>query len=83
MARTIEQQLAEATNKLQRLKAKKKTRDTRLKIVVGATLIAEARNSPQFAALVVKALQARVTRPVDLKEVGPLLDELTRQSEGS
>jgi hypothetical protein len=83
MARTIDQQIAEATNKIQRLKTKKKTRDTRLKIVVGATLIAEAKANPELARLMVTALQARVTRPVDLKEIEPLLDELTGQSEGN
>lgn len=78
MIRTIDQQIAEATNKVQRLKSKKKARDTRLKIVVGATMIAEARANPQIAALMVKALQARVTRDVDLREIAALMDDLTK-----
>ena len=78
MSKTIDQQIAEATNKIQRLKSKKKARDTRLKIVVGATMIAEARANPQMAALMVKALQARVTRDVDLREIAPLMDDLTK-----
>ena len=78
MSRTIDQQIAEATNKIQRLKSKKNVRDTRLKIVVGATMIAEARANPQMAFLMVKALQARVTRDVDLKEIAALMEDLTK-----
>lgn len=78
MSRTIDQQIAEATNKIQRLKSKKNVRDTRLKIVVGATMIAEARANPQMASLMVKALQARVTRDVDLKEIAALMEDLTK-----
>lgn len=83
MTRTIDQQIAEATNKIQRLKSKKKARDTRLKIVVGATMIAEARANPQMAALMVKALQARVTRDVDLKEIAVLMQDLTKHTKES
>jgi hypothetical protein len=81
MIRTIDQQIAEATNKIQRLKSKKKARDTRLKIVVGATMIAEARADPQMAALMVKALQTRVTREVDLKEIASLMEDLTKHAQ--
>jgi hypothetical protein len=81
MSRTIDQQIAEATNKIQRLKSKKKARDTRLKIVVGATMIAEARADPQMAALMVKALQTRVTREVDLKEIASLMEDLTKHAQ--
>lgn len=80
MSRTIDQQIAEATNKIQRLKSKKKARDTHLKIVVGATMIAEARADPRMAALMVKALQARVTRDVDLKEIASLMEDLTKHA---
>lgn len=75
--RSIDQQIAEATNKLQRLKAKKQTRDTRLKIVVGATMIAEARANKQAADILLSALQKHVTRDVDKKEVAALIEELS------
>ena len=38
MPRTIDQQIAEAENWVQRLKTKKRTKDTRRKIIVGATI---------------------------------------------
>mgnify|MGYP006981759802 CR=1 FL=1 len=83
MHRTIDQQIAEATNKLQRLKSKKKTRDTRLKIVVGAAMLAEARANPDMAQQMTQVLQARVTRPVDIKEIAPLLAELSTRKKKS
>ena len=42
MPRTIDQQIAEAENRVQRLKTKKRTKDTRRKIIVGATIIPAA-----------------------------------------
>lgn len=76
MARTVEQQIAEATNRLQRLRAKKKTRDTRLKIVVGASIMSAARTDPEAAALLLRVLQRNVKRDVDQKEVATLIEEL-------
>ena len=77
MNRSIDQQIAEATNKLQRLKSKKKTRDTRQKIVVGASIIAEAKANPEAAHVLLKALQKHVTRAVDQKEVAALIEDLS------
>lgn len=42
MPQTIDQQIAEAENRVQRLKTKKRTKDTRRKIIVGATIIPAA-----------------------------------------
>lgn len=77
MNRSIDQQIAETTNKLQRLKSKKKTRDTRLKIVVGASIIAEAKANPEAAHVLLKALQTHVTRAVDQKEIAALIEHLS------
>ena len=82
MSRTIEQQIAEATNKLQRLKTRQRTKDTRRKIVVGATMLAEARENPAVAKMMLSALQSRVTREVDIKDIAPVIDELKSILEG-
>lgn len=76
MARTVEQQIAEAQNKLNRLKTKQRTKDTRRKIVTGATVLAEIKQDREFAAVVLGVLRRRVTRDVDLRDMAPVFDEL-------
>ena len=49
MPRTIDQQIAEAENRVQRLKTKKRTKDTRRKIIVGATIIPAAFKDKKLA----------------------------------
>lgn len=78
MKRTLEQQLAEAEAKVARLKTKKRTKDTRRKIVVGAALLAELRENKELAALVLDVLKRRVTREVDRRDIASLVEELER-----
>ena len=65
MPRTIDQQIAEAQAKLNRLKTRQKASDTRRKIIVGAIVTTEALKDPKIA-----------TREVDQKEIAGLLAEL-------
>lgn len=76
MARSIDQQIAEAQAKLNRLKSRQKAADTRRKIIVGAVVTTEALKDPKIARWMAGTLRKNVTRDVDLKEVTGLLDEL-------
>lgn len=76
MARSIDQQIAEAQAKLNRLKSRQKAADTRRKIIVGAVVTTEALKDPKIARWMAGTLRKNVTRDVDLKEVAGLLDEL-------
>ena len=76
MARSIDQQIAEAQAKLNRLKSRQKAADTRRKIIVGAVVTTEALKDPKIARWMAGTLRKNVTRDVDPKEVAGLLDEL-------
>lgn len=76
MARTIDQQIAEAQAKLARLKARSKASETRQKIIVGAVVMAQAMKDKDAAAWLAEVLRKGVTREVDLKEVASLLVDL-------
>lgn len=76
MARSIDQQIAEAQAKLNRLKSRQKAADTRRKIIVGAVVTTEALKDPKIARWMAGTLRKNITRDVDLKEVAGLLDEL-------
>lgn len=76
MARTIDQQIAEAEAKLARLKARQKANETRRKIIVGAIVTTEALKDPKIARWLASALRKRATRDVDQKEIAGLLTEL-------
>ena len=49
MARTIDQQIADAQAKLARLKTRQKASDTRRKIIVGAIVTTEALKDPKIS----------------------------------
>ncbi len=55
MSRTLEQKIADAEARLQRLKAKSRSLDTAQKVVVGAALLAKVRKPEEVQ------LRARVT----------------------
>lgn len=76
MPRTIDQQIAEAENRVQRLKAKKRTKDTHRKILVGAVALNMARKNRDFARIVLKLLERDLTREVDIRDAAPLIEEL-------
>ena len=76
MARTIDQQIAEAEAKLARLKTRAKASETRRKIIVGSVVISNALKEPDKARALAAMLRRTVTREVDQKEIVGLLDEL-------
>lgn len=76
MARTIDQQIAEAEAKLARLKNRQKASETRRKIIVGSLVTTEALKHPQTARWLAATLRKNATRAVDQKELEGLLSEL-------
>ncbi|HAH1832781.1 TPA: mobilization protein [Escherichia coli] len=78
MSRTLEQKIAEAEARLQRLKAKSRSLDTAQKVVVGAALLAKVRKPKevQLRAWLLPFLRREVTRQADLNRIQPLIDEL-------
>ena len=78
MSRTLEQKIAEAEARLQRLKAKSRSLDTAQKVVVGAALLAKVRKPEevQLRAWLLQFLKAEVTRQADVSRIQPLIDEL-------
>ena len=81
MARTIDQQIAEAQAKLARLKTKQKASETRRKIIVGSVVISNALKEPEKARALAALLRRAVTREVDQKELVELLGELDTAAE--
>lgn len=79
MTRTIDQQIAEAEAKLQRLKKKAKASETRRKIIVGSVVITDALKEPNAARTLAALLRRTVTRDIDKKEVSDLLTALDAQ----
>ena len=76
MARTVDQQIAEAEAKLARLKTRAKATETRRKIVVGAIVTTEALKDPKIARWMAATLRKNATREVDQKELTGLLADL-------
>lgn len=83
MARTIDQQIAEAEAKVARLKKKAKASETRRKIIVGSVVISNALHDADTARRLAALLRRNVTRDVDTKELVDLLEKLdTKAGEG-
>ena len=80
MARTIDQQIAEAQARLNRLKGRQKASETRRKIIVGSVVISNALREPEKARALAALLRRAVTREVDQKELVSLLEELDREA---
>lgn len=76
MARTIDQQIAEAQARLNRLKTRAKASETRRKIIVGAIVTTEALKDPKIARWMAATLRKNATREVDQKELTGLLADL-------
>ncbi|WMY32960.1 mobilization protein (plasmid) [Escherichia coli] len=71
MSRTLEQKIADAEARLQRLKAKSRSLDTAQKVIVGAAL-----RKRQLRAWLLHLLKTEVTRQADVSRIQPLIDEL-------
>jgi len=76
MARSIDQQIAEAQARLARLKTRQKATETRRKIIVGAIVTTEALKDPKIARWMAATLRKNATREVDQKELIGLLADL-------
>lgn len=76
MARSIDQQIAEAQARLARLRTRAKATETRRKIIVGAIVTTEALKDPKIARWMAATLRKNATREVDLKELTGLLADL-------
>ena len=76
MARSIDQQIAEAQARLARLKTRAKAGETRRKIIVGAIVTTEALKDPKIARWMAATLRKNATREVDQKELTGLLADL-------
>ena len=76
MARPIDQQIAEAQAKLNRLRTRQKASETRRKIIVGAIVTTEALKDPKIARWMAATLRKNATREVDQKELTGLLADL-------
>ncbi len=76
MARTIDQQIADAQAKLARLKTRAKASETGRKIIVGSVVISNALREPEKARALAALLRRAVTREVDQKELVGLMAEL-------
>ena len=74
--RTIDQQIASAQNKLNRLKTRAKASETRRKIIVGAIVTSESLKDPKIAKWLASTLRKNATREVDQKELVGLLEDL-------
>ncbi len=83
MARTIDQQIAEAQARLNRLRTRAKASDTRRKIIVGAVVTTEALKDPKIARWMAATLRKNVTREVDQKELVGLLAELDAKAQSA
>ena len=76
MARTIDQKIAEAQARLNRLRTRAKATETRRKIIVGAIVTTEALKDPKIARWMAATLRKNATREVDQKELTGLLADL-------
>lgn len=78
MAKTIDQQIADAEARLSRLREKSRKKETRHKIIVGALVLAEASKDAKIATWLLKQIDAKVTRDVDKADIAPVVDELRK-----
>ena len=83
MARTIDQRIAEAQARLNRLRTRAKASETRRKIIVGAVVTTEALKDPKIARWMAATLRKNVTREVDQKELVGLLAELDAKAQSA
>ena len=76
MTRTIEQQINEANDKLNRLKAKKKRQEARQLIVLGSSLLAVAKLNRDNANMMLALLKQAKMRDAEMRDLEPVMKEL-------
>ncbi|MHB1322046.1 MAG: hypothetical protein ACYCY0_10880 [Acidithiobacillus ferrivorans] len=81
MAQTLEQKIAEAEDKLARLREQSRRTENGQKIILGWMLIHAARKDDKIRAWLLEEAEKSITREVDKKRLAPLLDTLRRTPE--
>ncbi|MBE7567507.1 hypothetical protein [Acidithiobacillus sp. HP-11] len=76
MAQTLKQKIAEAEDKLARLREQSRRTENGQKIILGGMLIHAARKDTKIRAWLLAEAERSVTREVDKKRLAPLLDTL-------
>mgnify|MGYP000737120643 CR=1 FL=1 len=76
--RSIEQQIAQANDRLSRLKARQKKAEARRHIVLGATLLSVGRMDAENAHTVLALLDQVTLREAEERDLTPVLDELRK-----
>jgi len=79
--RTLEQKIAEATDKLNRLRQSQRKLEAGQKIIIGGMIIAEARRNKKIREWLIETATKNVTREVDKNRLSPLIDELKNLTE--
>ena len=83
MAQTLDQKIAEAEDKLARLREQSRRTENGQKIILGGMLIHAARKDAKIRAWLLAEAERSVTREVDKKRLAPLLDTLRRTPENN
>lgn len=78
MAQTIEQKIAEAEAKLNRLRQQSRQLENGQKIILGGLLLNAAQHQPNIRKWLLDEAAKVVTRDVDKKRLAPLLHELAK-----
>ena len=78
MAQTIEQKIAEAEAKLNRLRQQSRQLENGQKIILGGLLLNAAHHQPHIRKWLLDEAAKVVTRDVDKKRLAPLLHELAK-----
>ena len=73
---TLEQQIAQKQDELNRLKEKAKTLENGQKIVLGGMVLSVARKNPQFARKLLAMIGSEINRDSDKKRLENIIDEL-------
>lgn len=73
---TIEQQIAQKQDELNRLKEKAKKQENGQKIVLGAMVLSVARKNPDFAQNLLIMIEKEINRDADKKRLDSIINEL-------
>jgi hypothetical protein len=73
---TLEQQIAQKQDELNRLKEKAKTLENGQKIVLGGMVLSVARKNPQFARQLLGMISIEINRDTDKKRLENIIEEL-------
>jgi len=79
--RTLEQKIAEATDKLNRLRQSQRKLEAGQKIIIGGMVIAEARRNKKIRDWLIETATKNATREADKNRISPLIDELKNLTE--